>query len=67
MFDLEKEIKRWRKGLLKSESMEDGYVEELESHLYDEIGRLKESGLTEEEAFKEAIENVGTPDSIGAE
>jgi putative ABC transport system permease protein len=67
MFDLEKEIKKWRKSLLKSEAMEDGYVAELESHLYDEIEWLKDSGLSELEAFEKAVEEVGKPDSIGAE
>lgn len=67
MCDLEKEIKRWRKSFFKSESMEDGYIEELESHLRDAIKRLKESGLSEEEALKRAIDQVGQPDSIGDE
>ncbi len=67
MFELEKAIKKWRKSLLKSESMEDGYIAELESHLRDEIERLKESDLTVEEALERAVEQVGTPDSIGAE
>ncbi|MGB3860905.1 MAG: ABC transporter permease, partial [Candidatus Aminicenantaceae bacterium] len=67
MFELEKAIKKWRKDLHTNESLEDGYIEELESHLRDEIERLKESGLIEEEAFERAVERVGTPDSIGAE
>ncbi len=67
MFDLEKEIKRWRKSLLKSESMEDGYIEELESHLREEIKRLRESGLSEEESLKRANDQMGQPDSIGDE
>jgi hypothetical protein len=67
MFDLEKEIKRWRKSLLKSESMEDGYIEELESHLRDAIKRFKESGLSEEESLKRAIDQMGQPHSIGEE
>ena len=67
MFDPEKEIKRWRKGLLKNESMEDGYIEELESHLRDAIKRLKESGLSDEEALKRAIDQMGQPESIGEE
>ena len=67
MFELKNAIKKWRKSLLKSEAMEDGYIAELESHLYDEVERLKESGLSEQEAFIKAVEDVGTPDSIGAE
>ncbi len=37
MFDLEKAIKQWRKILRKNEAMEDGYIEEMESHLRDEF------------------------------
>jgi hypothetical protein len=41
MFDLEKAIKQWRKNLRKNEAMEDGYIEEIESHLREEIeGRI---------------------------
>jgi putative ABC transport system permease protein len=67
MFDLEKGIERWRKSLFKSESMEDGYIEELESHLRDEIRLLIESGLSAEEALRRAIGKMGRPDSIGGE
>jgi putative ABC transport system permease protein len=67
MFELEKAIKKWRKTLLESEAMEDGYIAELESHLYDEIERLRESGLTDQEAFIKAVEDLGAPDSIGSE
>jgi putative ABC transport system permease protein len=67
MFDLEKEIKSWRKDLSKNTALEDGYIEELESHLRDEIKRLKESGLSDAEALQRAIAQMGPPDSIGAE
>jgi putative ABC transport system permease protein len=67
MFDMKKEVIKWRKSLLKNEAMEDGYIAELESHLYDEIERLKESGLSEQEAFQKAVKDVGSPDSIGNE
>ncbi len=67
MFNLEKEIKKWKKSLLRSEAMEDGYIAELESHLCDEIERLEESGLSAKEAFEKAVEQVGTSDSIGTE
>lgn len=67
MFELEKEVKKWRKSLLQSEAMEDGYVAELESHIRDEFDRLKESGLSEREAFEKAIALIGPSDPIGAE
>ena len=67
MFDLEKEIQQWRKGLRKIEALEDGYIAELESHLRDEIDSLILSGESEEEAFEKAIADIGKPNSIGEE
>jgi len=67
MFDLEKAIKEWRKGLRKNEAIEDGYVEELESHLRDEIDRQLDEGLSREGAFERAVEEIGGAENIGAE
>jgi len=67
MFDLDKEIKKWRKELRKNEAIEDGYVEELESHLRDEIDRQLNEGLSRGEAFKRAVEEIGEVENIGAE
>lgn len=67
MFDLENAIKKWRKDLYKFEAFEDGYVDELESHLRDEIDRLVESGTDPKEAFEEAVLKIGSPESMGAE
>ena len=67
MFDLEKAIKKWRKELRKNEALEDGYVEELVSHLRDEIDRQLNEGLSRKEAFERAVEEVGGAEKIGAE
>lgn len=67
MFDLEKAIKSWRRKLRSSPAFEDGDVVELESHLRDEIDRLRGEGLSDEEAFQRASEEIGEPDSIGDE
>lgn len=67
MFDLEEEIRNWRRTLGKNEAMEDGYMEELESHLRDKIDFLKSQGLPEQKAFDEAVEKIGHRDQIGAE
>ena len=45
MFDLEKEIDNWKKSLHKNPSLEDGYIEELESHLRDIIETYTNSGM----------------------
>jgi hypothetical protein len=67
MFDLEKAIREWRKGLAKNEALEDGYIAELESHLRDEIDNQVRLGANEEEAFRKSVESVGQPEGIGEE
>ena len=67
MFDLDRAIKAWRKSLSKNESLEDGYMEELESHLRDKIEHLAGSGLSMEQSFEEAVEKIGDRDHIGGE
>jgi len=67
MFNLEKEIKQWRKELRKNEALEDGYIAELESHLRDEINNQIKLGANEEEAFRKAVKSIGQPESIGEE
>lgn len=67
MFDLEKAIEQWRKSLRKNQALEDGYMEELESHLRDKIDHLMEQGLSDKKAFTEAVEKIGDRDHIGEE
>ncbi len=67
MFDLDQAIRRWRKSFCKNEALEDGYIEELESHLRDKVDSLKSRGLTAEEAFAEAVGKIGERDLIGGE
>jgi len=55
MFDLEKAILHWRKTLNKNDALEDGYKEELESHLRDKVEHLRDLGFSEIEAFEEAV------------
>ncbi len=67
MFNLENAIKNWKRKLRSSPAFEDGDIAELESHLREEIDRLKATGLSDEEAFQQATEEFGEPDSIGDE
>ncbi len=67
MFNLEKEISKWKKSLRKNPSLEDGYIEELESHLREEINKKINEGLSEQSAFKQAVEKIGQANSIGNE
>lgn len=67
MFDLDNAIQNWRRSLRKDPAFEDGDIAELESHLRDEIERLKAKGLTEQESFQKASEKIGEPESLGQE
>lgn len=67
MFDLEKEILSWKKSLRTNQALEDGYIEELESHLRDEIEEIKGRGKGEKEAFNEAVKIIGKIDNVGEE
>jgi predicted permease len=67
MFDLEKNIKKWRKALRKHQAFEDGYIEEMESHLRDVIEDKIDIGYTEADAFRIAAEEIGHADQIGDE
>jgi len=67
MFDLEDEIRKWKRSLLKHEVFEDGLLAEIELHLRDayEEGRL--SGLDDASAFRAAVDQVGPADRIASE
>ena len=67
MFDMEKAIRGWRDGFRKVPSIEDGYLEELESHLRESVEAHIESGLSPEDAFEKAVDSLGNPESIGTE
>ncbi len=59
MFDVEKQIEQWRAGLAGSELLDDSTVNELESHLREEMEHLKTSGLSDEEGFLVARRRLG--------
>ncbi len=67
MFNLENEIKNWKKSFHKYQSMEDGYCDELESHLREIIDKKLNDGVSEEEAFNYAKEKVGNVEDISGE
>ncbi len=67
MFDLEKEIREWKKGFGKHEAFEDGLVADMELHLRDAFAQLQQDGLGAEEAFRKAVEQIGTTERLAAE
>ncbi len=67
MFDLNKRISDWKQSLSCHESFTKGNIEELESHLFDQITELKEAGLNDEEAYWVAQKRIGTIESLNSE
>jgi len=67
MFDLEKEIREWKKGFGRHESFEDGLIADMELHLRDAFAALQAESLNEREAFQKAVGQVGTAEQLAAE
>src|ERR1044071_4317380 len=64
MFDLEQSISEWRKQMLAAGVKTPVPLEELESHLREEIERRIRLGLSQEEALKISIQQIGQPEII---
>jgi hypothetical protein len=67
MFDLNQEIAKWRSNLTQSETLSKSDVDELESHLREEIESLKSAKLSDEEAFMIAAHRLGSPEGLADE
>lgn len=59
MFTLEKAIKEWTKKLRSKPRFEDGDIVELESHLRDLIANYTAQGQSDQEAFEDAVKEMG--------
>lgn len=59
MFDLKESIAQWRRRMLAAGINTPVPLEELESHLRDEIERQTKSGRGEAEAFESAVQKIG--------
>jgi len=62
-FDLNQKLQYWKNQLKKSNSFTDDNIEELESHVLDEMTSLQKNGLNEEESFIISQKRLG-PTSI---
>jgi hypothetical protein len=67
MFDLSKSTADWLGDLKQSGAFEDSHLEELGSHLRDDIEQLMDKGLSEKEAFWVATSRVGTREELPEE
>ncbi|UCG57713.1 MAG: hypothetical protein JSU70_22970 [Phycisphaerales bacterium] len=67
MFDLNEEITGWRDNLAQSETLRESDIDELDSHLREEIKQLTASKLSEREAFWVATHRLGDTASLESE
>ena len=67
MFQLDNAIENWRNGLLQNQSMQDSDIDELESHLRDEVDSLMLGGFSDEEAFMVSAHRMGDHQAVGQE
>jgi leader peptidase (prepilin peptidase) / N-methyltransferase len=58
MFDLERAISEWRKRMAASGINAPAVLDELESHLREDVEQLQ-NGLTEQQAFEAAVMQIG--------
>jgi putative ABC transport system permease protein len=67
MFNMESEIRSWKKTLRGETHLQDADAAELESHLRDEIDQAIKAGLDPEAAFREAVARSASADALGRE
>ena len=67
MFDLEQAVVDWRKQMLAAGIKTPVPLEELESHLREEIEQQIKSGQSEQSAFAVAAQRIGLAQSLKAE
>jgi hypothetical protein len=64
---LEDQIGQWRAYLRRRRAINGPDVEELETHLRDQVGALMQAGLAEDEAFLVAVKRMGNLDALSRE
>jgi uncharacterized protein involved in exopolysaccharide biosynthesis len=66
MFDLEREIRKWRQEMAAAGLAPDVLIE-LEEHLREDIERQVDSGANGSEAFQAALQRIGKPSVLRSE
>ena len=59
MFNLDQAIAEWRRQMAAAGIKRHEILDELESHLRDDVARQIGSGLSEQQAFKAAVQRIG--------
>lgn len=64
MFDLEQAITEWRRQMLAVGVKTPALLDELESHLRDDVEQQMRLGANAQEAFEIAVRQIGQPDAL---
>jgi hypothetical protein len=67
MFTVEQAVENWKNELRQKQTVMESDIEELESHLRDEMEQLAPLGLSEEEAFLIAVRRIGDTTQMASE
>ena len=67
MFNLEQAITKWRQRMAASGIKDTAVLDELESHLREDVERQVRAGLNEERAVVGAVERIGQSGLLKAE
>jgi len=67
MFDLEQSIAAWRKQMLSAGIKTPVPLEELESHLRDDVEQQMQSGIDAPQAFANSVRRLGHADRLKSE
>jgi hypothetical protein len=67
MFDLEEQIAKWRRTAADALGNRPEVIDELESHLRDDVQRLVQSGQSAEAAWETAVTRLGATKQLAAE
>src|SRR5215468_8725005 len=67
MFNLEQSIVEWRRQMLAAGLKNPGLLDELESHLREEVEQQIQSGAAAQDAFEKAVEQMGQAKALKQE
>src|SRR5579863_1095045 len=67
MFDLEKQIAAWREELIRAGVKNPEVLDELENHLREDVAQRVQAGAAMEDAFANAVEQIGRAKTLEKE
>jgi hypothetical protein len=67
MFDIEQSITEWRRQMLAAGIKTPVPLDELESHLRDDVEQQTQSGLDAQQAFENSVQRIGDANKLKSE